>query len=171
MSDSLVHLPYAIVVRLCAHEVSVVILTIETVDWIRWSICSQFCSVALSIQDEAMGVALSAPQVAHYHSGVIYFLPKLRKMKRPRGYGTPNQSYTNCLYTPVDSVPLLPKQSVSLGLSLPWLNLFFLPPTRRGLRGHPFKVLQGQHFWWGLWNTGISSRLPSLQLLLSMFSK
>ncbi len=22
-------------------------------------------------------------------------------------------------------------------------NLFFLPPTRRGLRGHPFKVLQG----------------------------
>ncbi len=22
-------------------------------------------------------------------------------------------------------------------------NLFFLPPTRRGLRGHPYKVLQG----------------------------
>ncbi len=22
-------------------------------------------------------------------------------------------------------------------------NLFFLPPARRGLRGHPFKVLQG----------------------------
>ncbi len=30
---------------------------------------------------------------------------------------------------------------------------------------------EGRYFRWGLWNTGISSRLPSLQLLLSMFSR
>ncbi len=30
---------------------------------------------------------------------------------------------------------------------------------------------EGQLFRWGLWNIGISSRLPSLQLLLSMFSR
>ncbi len=29
---------------------------------------------------------------------------------------------------------------------------------------------EGRHFRWGLWNTGISFRLPSLRLLLSMFS-
>ncbi len=51
--------------------------------------------------------------------------------------------------------------------------LFFLPPARRRLSGLPYKV-----YWnvthrrsWGLWNTGISSRLPSLQLFLSMFSR
>ncbi len=31
--------------------------------------------------------------------------------------------------------------------------------------------LEGRLFRWGLWNTGISSRLPSLQLVLSMFSR
>ncbi len=30
---------------------------------------------------------------------------------------------------------------------------------------------EGRHFRWGLWNTGISSRLPSLQYLLSIFSR
>ncbi len=32
----------------------------------------------------------------------------------------------------------------------------------------PYK---GQHFRWGMWNTRISSRLPSLQLLLPLFFK
>ncbi len=32
-------------------------------------------AVGLSIQDEAMGVARSAPQGIHYHGGVIYLLP------------------------------------------------------------------------------------------------
>ncbi len=56
-------------------------------------------------------------------------------------------------------------------------NLFFLPLARRGLRGHPFKVLRGAShrrrrgsafsvrvvkYW---------NKLPSLQLLLSMFSR
>ncbi len=55
-------------------------------------------------------------------------------------------------------------------------NLFFLPRTRRGLRGYPYKVRataggEGQPFWWGLWNPRISPRLPSLQLLLPMFSR
>ncbi len=41
-------------------------------------------------------------------------------------------------------------------------NLLFLPPARLSLRGQPFKVPQGmRHFRWGLWNTGISSRLSS----------
>ncbi len=30
---------------------------------------------------------------------------------------------------------------------------------------------EGQHFRWRTWNTGISSRLPSLQLLLLMFTR
>ncbi len=30
---------------------------------------------------------------------------------------------------------------------------------------------EGRHFRWGLWNTEISSRLPSLQVLLSIFSR
>ncbi len=56
-------------------------------------------------------------------------------------------------------------------------NLFFFPPAGRGLKGHPFKVLQGtrHHRRRGsafsvrvvkYWN-----KLPSLQLLLSMFSR
>ncbi len=59
-------------------------------------------------------------------------------------------------------------------------NLFFPPPARRGLRGHPFKVLQGAShrrrrgisaISMRLWNTEISSQLPSLQLLLSRKGK
>ncbi len=58
-------------------------------------------------------------------------------------------------------------------------NLLFLPPARRGLGGLPYKVRQGASysrrrglaFSVGLWKTEISSRLPSLQFLLSMFSR
>ncbi len=42
-------------------------------------------------------------------------------------------------------------------------DLFLLPPTRRGLRRH--------HLRGSLWKTKISSRLPSHQLFLSMFSR
>ncbi len=42
-------------------------------------------------------------------------------------------------------------------------NSVFLPPTRRSLRGHPYKVQataedEGRPFRWGLWNMGISFR-------------
>ncbi len=56
---------------------------------------------------------------------------------------------------------------------------FCLPSNRPGLRRHSFKVLkvrataegEGRNFRWGLWNTGKSSRIPSLQFLLSIFSR
>ncbi len=55
-------------------------------------------------------------------------------------------------------------------------NLFFLPPARRGLRGHPYKVIQGANNCRRRESSFsvravkyCSSRLPSLQLLLSMF--
>ncbi len=66
---------------------------------------------------------------------------------------------------------------VSWMLTRPW---FFLLPSRQGLRGHPNKVLKdvshrrtsGPAFSaGGLWNTELSSRLPSLQLLQPMFSR
>ncbi len=49
-------------------------------------------------------------------------------------------------------------------------DLLCLHPTRRDLRGHSYKVHQctshrrsrGRPFRWGLWNAGISSRLPYL---------
>ncbi len=59
-------------------------------------------------------------------------------------------------------------------------DLFFLPLTRRGLRGHSYKVLQetrhrrwwdSRPFRWGLWNIGLSSQLPSLQPLPSKYSR
>ncbi len=43
-------------------------------------------SIGFSIQDEAMGVARSAPQGAHYHADVIY---------EQGPYGTPSLAYTN----------------------------------------------------------------------------
>ncbi len=53
-------------------------------------------------------------------------------------------------------------------------NLFYLPPTRRGLRGHPYKVLQGTihrgrrglAFSMKVVKYWKNPRLPSLQLLL-----
>ncbi len=43
-----------------------------------WCLSSSLSlSVGFSIQDEAMDVARSAPQGAHYHAGVIYLLPLL----------------------------------------------------------------------------------------------
>ncbi len=58
-------------------------------------------------------------------------------------------------------------------------NLFFLPPARRSLRGHPFKVLQGasdQRRRGSAFSVTVvkywnKTRLPSLQLLLLMFSR
>ncbi len=58
-------------------------------------------------------------------------------------------------------------------------SCFFSLPLDAALEDTPTKYSkvrataegEGQHFRWGLWNTGISSRLPSLQLLLSMFSR
>ncbi len=50
---------------------NVVILTSETMA----QSSSLSLSVGFSIQDEAMDVALSEPQGAHYHAGVIYLLP------------------------------------------------------------------------------------------------
>ncbi len=52
-------------------------------------------------------------------------------------------------------------------------ELVFLPPALCGLRGHPYNVLPRESHCRsrGLWNSGISSRLSSLQLLLTMFSR
>ncbi len=42
----------------------------------RWCLSSSLSlSVGFSIQDEAMDVARSTPQGAHYHANVIYLLP------------------------------------------------------------------------------------------------
>ncbi len=42
----------------------------------RWCLSSSLSlSEGFSIQDEAMDVARSAPQGAHYHADVIYLLP------------------------------------------------------------------------------------------------
>ncbi len=53
------------------------------------------------MQDEAMDVARSAPQGAHYHADVFYLLPYLG-IKREQGpYGTPRYSVPDqqSLYT------------------------------------------------------------------------
>ncbi len=69
------HLPHTIVVRLHVRKSNVVILTPETVIN-RWcSSSSLSLLVGFSIQDEAVDVAQSAPQRAHYHADVIYLLP------------------------------------------------------------------------------------------------
>ncbi len=73
--ETRLHLPHAIIVRLHVRKSSVVILIQETAAK-RWCLSSSLSlSVGFSIQDEAMGVARSAPQGAHYHADVIYFLP------------------------------------------------------------------------------------------------
>ncbi len=88
--------------------------------------------------------------------------------------------------------PPLRRQTATSGLSflaaattLGWPNyhlldidprLLFLPPARRGTRSTPTSYTkvpataegEGRHYRWGLGNIGISSRLPSSQLLLSM---
>ncbi len=69
------HLPHAIVVRLHVRKSNVVILTPETAVN-RWCLSSSLSlSVGFSIQDEAVDVARSTPQGAHYHADVIYLLP------------------------------------------------------------------------------------------------
>ncbi len=60
-------LPHAIVVRLHVRKSNVVILTPET----AVGVSSLSLSVGFSIQDEAMDVARSAPQGAHYHADVM----------------------------------------------------------------------------------------------------
>ncbi len=73
------HLPHAIVVRLHVRKSNVVILTPETAVYDRWCFSSSLSLlVGFSIQDEAMDVARSAPQGAHYHTDVIYLLLLLR---------------------------------------------------------------------------------------------
>ncbi len=69
------HLPHAIVVGLHVRKSNVVILTPETADIVGVLSRSLYLSAGCSIQDEAMDVALSAPQGAHYHADVIYLLP------------------------------------------------------------------------------------------------
>ncbi len=69
------HLPHAIVVRLHVPEIHVVILTPETVDKFGVLSSSLILSVGFFIQGEAMNVARSAPQRAHYRVDVIYLLP------------------------------------------------------------------------------------------------
>ncbi len=52
--------------------------------------------------------------------------------------------------------------SPSLEREVP-MNLFFLPSTRRGIWGHPYKLLQDKSyrpFRWGPWNTGKASSFP-----------
>ncbi len=69
------HLPHAIIVRLHVRKSNVVILIQETAVK-RWCLSSSLSlSVGFSIQDEAVDVVRSVPQGAHYHAGVIYFLP------------------------------------------------------------------------------------------------
>ncbi len=64
------HLPHAIVVRLYVHKSNVVILTPGTAVIVG----VRAVAVGFFIQDEAMDVARSAPQRAHYHADVIYLL-------------------------------------------------------------------------------------------------
>ncbi len=66
------HLPHVIVMRLHVCKSNVVIL-----NGLRWCLSSSLSlSVEFSIQDEAMDVARSAPQGAHYyHADVISLLP------------------------------------------------------------------------------------------------
>ncbi len=66
------HLPQSIVESLHVHRVDVVIPAPETVDLIYGLSNSQFLSVAFSIHGDAIGVATSAPQVAHYIVDAIY---------------------------------------------------------------------------------------------------
>ncbi len=69
------HLPHAIVVRLHVRKSNVVILTPGTAVN-RWCLSSRLSlSVGFSIQEEAVDVARSTPQGAHYHVDVIYLLP------------------------------------------------------------------------------------------------
>ncbi len=69
------HLPHAIGVRLHAHYIYVVILTPKTADIVGVLSSSLPWSVGFSIQNEAMDVARSALQGAHFHAGVVYLLP------------------------------------------------------------------------------------------------
>ncbi len=65
------HLPLAIVVGLHVRKSNVVILKPEMAVN-RWCLSSSLSlSVGFSIYDEAMDVARSAPQGAHYHADVI----------------------------------------------------------------------------------------------------
>ncbi len=51
----------------------------------RWCLSSSlFLSIGFSIQDEAMNVARSAPQGAHYHVDFIYMLPEQGTKKAAR---------------------------------------------------------------------------------------
>ncbi len=77
---TMLYLSHAIEVRLHTHKADVVILTQETTDSIWWFSCSPSLSVGFSIQDEAMNVARSAPQGAHYHADVINW-----DLRRERG--------------------------------------------------------------------------------------
>ncbi len=65
------HLPHAIVVRLHVRKSSVVILTPEAA--VTVGVCEQqpLLVGVFSIPDEAMDVARSAQQGAHYHADVI----------------------------------------------------------------------------------------------------
>ncbi len=69
------HLPHAIVVRLHMRKIYVVVLIPETAVN-RWCLSSSLSmSVGFSIQDEAVDVARSVPQGAHYHADAIYLPP------------------------------------------------------------------------------------------------
>ncbi len=68
------HLPHTIIVRLHVRKSNVVILIQETAVK-RWCLSrSLSLSVGFSIQNEAVDVARSAPQGAHYHADVINLL-------------------------------------------------------------------------------------------------
>ncbi len=69
------HLPHAIVARVHVRQSNVVILTPETVVNRLCLSGSLSLSVGFSMQDEAMDVARSAPQGAHYNVDVIFLLP------------------------------------------------------------------------------------------------
>ncbi len=69
------YLPHAVVVRLHAHLIDVIILTSQNgglsagVSAVAYPCQQEF------IQDEAMDVARSTPQGTHYHANVINLLP------------------------------------------------------------------------------------------------
>ncbi len=65
------HLPQALKVRMHAYQIDVVILTPETVDAVGVLSNNIPLSVGFPIQDEAIDVARSASQGAHYHTDVI----------------------------------------------------------------------------------------------------
>ncbi len=58
-------------------------------------------------------------------------------------YGLEKDRTLSAEQMPLNYTDQIPTFKIFKGLLIVDLNLFFQPPARRGLRGHPYKVLQG----------------------------